>query len=231
MAPLGPDDGGIELRLQHAAVGGQEELDALGKPLDLGLERAQTVGQLLRQHRNHTAWKVHAGGAVVRINVNGRSVFHIVAHIRNCHQQTPAFDRRLATALGSRLTVHRVVKVARVFAVNRHQGNIGQVHTVGVVLRPHRVGQGLGQRHASHRELVGDAVFAHRDFNLHTGVVHLAEHFLHPTHRLSKQGWRLGQLHHDHLARLGIAGAATGNQNVLAIALVFGRHQPDTAFL
>ena len=49
-------------------------------------------------------------------------------------------------------------------------------------------------------------------------------------------GWpkRLGgsvSSHHHHLARLGRAGGALGNQHVLAVALVFGRDEPDAAFV
>ena len=92
-------------------------------------------------------------------------------------------------------------------------------------------GKVAGQRHAGVGELVRHAVLAHRDFDLHAGVVDLAQHFLDAPDRLAEQRRRLGQFDHHHLAGLGRAGGAFGNQHILAVTLVFGRHQPDAAFL
>ena len=75
------------------------------------------------------------------------------------------------------------------------------------------------------------AVFAHRDFDFHARIVHFTQHLLHTPHRLAKKSRRLGELHHHHLAGLGVAGATARDQNILAVALVFGRYQPDATLL
>ena len=100
-----------------------------------------------------------------------------------------------------------------------------------MVLRAHLVGQGPGQRQAALGKLVRHAVFAYRDFNFHARVIDLTQHFLDAPHRLSKQGWRLYQLDHHHLADFGDTGGALGNQHILPVAFVFRRHQPDPTLL
>jgi len=152
---------------------------------------------------------------------------HVVAHIGNGHQQPPAFA---APNLGG-LAVHRIVKVARVFAVNGDQGHVAQVNALHMVNGPHAVWQAAGLSQCGIRKLVRYVVFAHRNLNFHAGVVHLTEHLFHPPHGLAVQGRRLGQFHHHHLPSLGGADGALGDQDILAVALVFGGDQPDTAFL
>ncbi len=75
------------------------------------------------------------------------------------------------------------------------------------------------------------AVLAHRDLDFHARVIDLAEHFLDTPDRLAEQGRRLGEFDHHHLAGRGGAGRAFRDQDVLAVALVLERDEPDAAFL
>ncbi|MCY1168049.1 hypothetical protein D9M73_80320 [compost metagenome] len=150
-----------------------------------------------------------------------------MAHVGNRNQQAPA----LAAAHLGGLAIHGIVEIAGVFAVYGDQGNIGQVDPAFFVRRTHHVRQGTGLGHGGITEFMRHAVFAHGDFNFHAGVVDLTQHFLDAPYRLAKQRRRLGQLDHDDLPRLGGAGGPLGDQHILAITLVFGRDQPDTAFL
>ena len=150
-----------------------------------------------------------------------------MAHIGNGHQQTPAFA---AAYLGG-FAIHRIVKVAGIFAVNRDQRHIAQINPVLAVLGQHFVRQALGLLNATRRKLMGHAVLAHRDLDLHARVVDLTQHFLDAAHRLTEQGRRLGQLDHHHLPRLGRARCTFGDHHILAVALVLGRDQPQAAFL
>jgi len=72
---------------------------------------------------------------------------------------------------------------------------------------------------------------AHRDLDFHAGVVDLAKHLGHAAHRLRIQRRRLGQLDRDHLARGRIRDRVLRHHDVLAVALVFGRDEPDAAFM
>ena len=76
-----------------------------------------------------------------------------------------------------------------------------------------------------------NAVFAHRNFDLHARIIHFAQHFADAAYRLSVQGRRLHEFDHHHLPSTCIAGCAAWNQDILAIALVLRGHQPDAAFL
>ena len=92
-ARVAPHQCGVELVGVHLAILGDEHVTHHAQALHLGIEGTQSVGQFFRQHGNHTAGKVHAGGAVISVNVNRRAGFHIVAHIGNRHQQTPPLNR------------------------------------------------------------------------------------------------------------------------------------------
>ena len=211
----------------HLALGGDQHVADHAQALDIGVERAQTVGELLGQHRDDAAREVHAGGAVVGVHVDGAAGLHIVAHVGNGHQQAPA----LAAPYLGRLAVHGVVEVARVLAVDGDQRHVGQVDALLFVLRAHLVGQGASLGQAVLGKLVRHAVLAHGDLDLHARVVHLTEHFSDAAHRLAEQrGW-LGQLHHHHLPGLGGTQGTCGDEDVLPIALVFGSHNPDAALL
>ena len=230
-ARLAPHDCRIKLVGLHLAVHADEHIADHAQALDLGVERAQAVGEFFRQHGNHAAREIHAGGPVIGVDINRRTVFHIVAHIGNRDQQTPAFDRAFATAFADRLAVHGVVKITRIFTVNGDQGNIRQINPIGPVLLADLVRQSAGQRQTGGRKLVRNTVFTHRNFDLHPRIVHLAQHLLDATDRLTKKRWRLHQFNHYHLADPGHTGGALRDQNILTVALIFGRDQPDAAFV
>jgi len=65
------------------------------------------------------------------------------------------------------------------------------------------VGQHARLRHRGFREFMRHAVLAHRDLDLHAGVVDLAQHFLDASHGLAVQGRWFGQFDHHHLAGFG----------------------------
>ena len=218
---------GIELIGVHIALGRDKHVADHAQALNTGVERTQTIGEFLRQHGDHAAGKIHRGGAVVGVHINGRAGLHVVTDIGNGHEQTVAFA---TTDLG-RFAIHRVVKVTGVFAVDGDQWNVTQVHAVVVVAAAHMIGQSACLSHGGIREHVRHAVFAHRDLNFHTRVVDFSEHFFDSTDRLAIQSWRLGELNHHHLTRLGAANGRLRHEHILAITLVFWRNQPDATFL
>ena len=74
-------------------------------------------------------------------------------------------------------------------------------------------------------------VLAHRDLDLHAGIVDLAEHLGDAADRLRVQRRRLHQLDGDDLSCLGVGDAVARHDDVLAVALVFGREQPNAALV
>ena len=154
-----------------------------------------------------------------------------MAYIGNGHQQAPARFGSFATALYGRFAKHGVVKIAGVFAVNRHQRHIGQINTVFFVDGQHLVWQCARHGDAGVRKLMRHTVFAHRNFNLHARVVNFAQHLFDAAHGLSKQSGGLYQFHHHNLPGLGRANGALGNEHVLPVTFVFGGHNPDATFV
>ena len=144
--------------------------------LDLGVERAQAVREFLGQHRDDAAREVDRGRALVSVDVDRRAGAHVVADVGDRDDQAPAVvDLRFAEP--SRLAVHGVVEVARVLAVDGDERNVGEVDAVLPVGGADRVGQRRGLRQRRFGEDVRHFVLAHRDLDLHAGIVDLAEHF------------------------------------------------------
>ena len=125
----------VKLIGMHFAFGIDQHVAHHAQALNIRVQRAQTIGQLLGQHRNHAARKVNAGCTVISVNVNGATGFNIVTDISNRHQQPPT----LATPHFGGLAVHRIIEVACVFTVDSDQRNIGQVDTAFFVCGANRV--------------------------------------------------------------------------------------------
>ena len=170
--------------LQRAVLSHQHVADH-AQAVHLGVEGAQTVGEFFRQHRDDPTREIDAGGAVIRIDIDGRAVFHIVAYIGNRHQQTPSLGRIFTAPQRGRFAVHRIIKIACILTVYRHQRHVTEVHASGQILRTHRVWQGLGLSQTGCGKFMWDAVFAHRNFDLHARIIHFAQHFADAAYRLS----------------------------------------------
>ncbi|KCB33243.1 hypothetical protein L543_1089 [Bordetella hinzii L60] len=210
-AGLGPRGRNHHVADQHQAV-------------HVGIERAQSVGQRLRQHGDDAAREVHAGAALDRVVVQGVAGPHVVTDVGDGHQQPPAGTLALARAQVHRLAIDSVVKIARVFAVDGDQRHIAQIHALLEIAFAHAVGQARGLLARGLGELDGHIELAHRDFDFHAGIVDLAQHFEHLAQRLGMTGRLLDDLDRHHLPMLGAVGVARRNQDVVLDALVFGHH-------
>jgi hypothetical protein len=143
----------------------------------------------------------------------------------------PAVERVLAAARLVRLAVDGVVEVARVLAVDGDQRHVGQVDAALHVGGAHVVGQLARLRERGRREAIRHLVFAHRDLDLHPGIVDLAQHLGDAAHGLRVHRRRLGQLDRHHLAGDRGGRGVLGDQDVLAVAAVLGGHQPGAALV
>ncbi len=223
----------VELIALDLAVGCDHHVADHAQAVHIRVQRAQAVGEFFRQHRDDAARKVNRSRALVGVFVERLAGAHIVADVGNRYQQTPArgLFRFAFAGRGHRLAVHRVVEVARVFAVDRHQRHVGQVDAVLQVGGAQLLRQRRGLRDRFRREAVRHFELAHRDFDFHARVVDLAEHLDDAAHRLREHRRRLGELDRHHLPGFGIGGGVLGDQDVLAVALVFGGDDPDAAFV
>ncbi|CAJ0881046.1 hypothetical protein R76727_03343 [Ralstonia mannitolilytica] len=210
----------VELERLDLPLGGDDRIADHAQAIDLRVQRAQAVGELLRQHRDHAAREVDRSRAVNRIGVQRMPRPDVMRHVRNRHDQAPA----LAAADLDGLCIDGIVKVARVFTVDGHQRDVAQVDAAGQIGFAHHVGQCLCLALRRLRKLVRHAVLAHRDFDLHARVVDLTQHLDHAADRLHVAVRIFQDLHAHHLAHLGLALPLGRDQDVAAQALVFGRH-------
>ena len=217
----------VKLIGMHLTLGRDQHVADHAQAIDIRVQRAQAVGQLFRQHGNHTTREIHTGCTLISVNVNGIAVLHVVTDISNRHQQAPA----LAAPYFGRLAIHRIIKVAGIFAVDGAQRHIAQIHAPLAIFSHHLFGQRLCSIQTCIRKNVRHTVLAHRNFNFHARVIHFTQHFHNAPDRLTKQGRRLCQLHHNHLPGLGFANRALRHQDILAVTLVFRRNQPHATFL
>ena len=111
----------VKLIRFHIAHIGDDHVTHHAQTLDIGIERADAIGQIFGQHRNDTAREIHAGAAFACINVDAITIFDIVADIGNRHHQ--------AVIAANFFGIHRIVKVTRGFAVYGHQWQLTQIDT------------------------------------------------------------------------------------------------------
>ena len=111
--------------------------------IDRGLERTQPIRELFRQHRDHPTWKIHACTALTCRFIQRIFGRDVMADVSNRHQQSPG--RALAClAHVNLLAIHRVVKIACVFAIDRNKRHITQINTVLQIGGTHCVWQFFG---------------------------------------------------------------------------------------
>ena len=226
-ARMAVHDSRVELVGVNFASGRDQHVADHAQTIDIRIQRAQAIAELFRQHGDDAARKVHAGCSVIGINIDVAAIGHIVADVGNGHQQAPTFA---AADLGG-LAINSIVKVACVFAVNSDQSDVRQINAALVVGRAYRFWQSLGLGQAAERELMRHAIFAHCNFDFHTGVINFTENFDDASNGLTKQRRRFSQFHHHDLARLSGSCGVGWNQYILAVAFVFRCHYPDTTFL
>ena len=134
-------------------------------------------------------------------------------------------------AARDRLAVHRVVEIARVLAVDRHERHIAQIDTATQVARLHAVRQAVRQREGLGRELVRHRELAHGDLDFHARIVDGAQHLDHAPDRLHVALRLLQDLDHDDLAGLCRQGRAGRHEDVVLDTLVLRHDDGHTAFV
>ncbi len=113
--------GGIEFRIEYAALGRQEKLDAPGQAIHGGLERAELVAQRLRQHRNDAIHEVRRVPAPARLDIERAAGLHVMRHIRDVHPQPPAIRPRP-------LQTNGIVEILRVVRIDRDDPVTTAIH-------------------------------------------------------------------------------------------------------
>ena len=134
------------------------------------------------------------------------------------------------TADFDRLAIDGIIKVTRIFTINRHQWHIAQINTLFQIGHHHFGRQFRCHLLSSIGKDMRHAVFTHSDFDFHAGIIDITQHFSDSAHRLGIARWLLSQFNTDHLTGLGLAGF-TSELNIMADAFILRHYQPDTIFI
>ena len=89
------------------------------------IQRADSVGEIARQHGNHPVRQIDAGAPVQSFLIKGAVLLHIVGHIRDMHAQ------HVIVALSAQR--NRVVQILRVLAVDGDADLIPQIQPSGPI--------------------------------------------------------------------------------------------------
>ena len=220
------DDGRIELVSLQLALVADDGVAHEGQTVDGRIERAQAIRQLFRQHGNHAAREVHGRAAFERVDIERVVRLHVMADVGNGDDQAEA----VGAAHLDGFAIHGIVEVARILAVDGDERHVAQVDTVFQVGGTHfewqlfRLLQGSGGKDVRHVE------FTYSNLDFHAGVIQGAQHFDDLADGLLEAHGLLRQLDADDLPRLRLAHG-TGDEDILADALVFRRHHPVAVFL
>ena len=136
--------------------------------VDVGVQRTQTVGKLLRQHRNHPAREIDRVATLAGVTIKCRARLYVVTDVRDGHQQTPSASIFLRE--------NRIIEILCRFSVNGHQRQGPQVRAAFPIAGYQRLRQGIGFCKRPGRELEWQVMLAQGDLDLHAGVCIVAEH-------------------------------------------------------
>ena len=225
------DDGFHKAVILHIALGVQLHQAAEGQAHHLGVQAADAVGQLPRQHGNDLIGVIHRRtaleGFLVQLAVRG----DVVAHVRNVNAQLVAVAH-----LGQ---AHRVVNVLGGGRVDGKDGQGAQVQATLHVLFPHLGALQLdGFRLHGIGEMLGQAMGIQNGLGAALGLVGTAEAHGHAHAVLLVAAAAAQDLHRSLLARLyaavgalldeqlhGRAGIRLQIQAVAALFLAHGAHK------
>src|SRR4029453_6611233 len=80
------------------------------EPIDARIETADAVAQSLRQHRDHTVWKVDAVSAPTRFSIQRAARLHVGSDISNVYTEAPTAP--------DPLNMNCIVEIARVIGID-----------------------------------------------------------------------------------------------------------------
>ena len=224
VAALRVDHRGVAARALHAPVGCDQELDALGEPLDLGLQGAELVAERLGQHRNDPVDQVGRVPALAGLVIERRARLHVVGDVGDVHAQPPAL-------LVQGLQREGVVEVLRVGRVDGDHRCLATVLPAPDVARrdigaeaPHLL-QDLA------RELQRQVVLTQHAEHVHAFGGRRTEHLRDPSLGAGVRGLPLAELDHDlvAVARRPAHIARGRHEDVVHHARVVGDHPQEVA--
>ncbi|MCY1291207.1 hypothetical protein D9M70_403880 [compost metagenome] len=227
---VGMDHRLVELVVDQLAGLREAHLADHRQAIDVRVQRAQAVGQLLRQHRHHALGEVHRVAALLRLVIQRRADLDVVRHVGDRHIELPATGEQLPAA-AVLLAIDGIVEVAGILAIDGDEWQVAQIDALFLVLlldfRP-ELARLLDHRF---RPDVGNVVAAQGDVDFHARRHIVADHLDDVALRLEARGRPVGDLDLDELADLGAGGPPRGDQHFLLHLGVVRGDEADAAFL
>ena len=192
--------------------------------VDVRIQGAQAIGELLRQHGDHVIREVHRIAPANGLFIQRRTRTHIVGHIGNRHHQA-------ITTAGTGLAVDGVVKIPGAFVVDGYQPHVADINAIGFILFGN-----LGRNRSclithSGWPAVRDIVRPDGNINLHAGRHMLAQNFDHLACRLGANGGLAQNLHDHILAVIRLTRVFLWHQHLMVDAGILRDDKSDSAFL
>ena len=154
------------------------------------IERADAVREFFRQHGHGAIRKINGSAAQPRLAVQGRSAPHVMRNVGDVHLQLPV-------AVFEALHVHRVVKIARRFAVNRDDRQIAEVAPPGALDIAHGMRRRGGFRQHVRGKFVRQMMLADQDLHVHAEIAGAPENLDHASRRGHAAARKARHLHVD----------------------------------
>ncbi len=189
----------------------------LDEPVHMRVEAAQPGRQFRRKHVDGALRKVDRRGALVRFGIQRAALSHVMRDVGDVHAEPEVPVRQPRKR-------NRVIEIARVLAVDGHDGAIAKVGpacdvaVAHVLAQPARLGDRLGAVR------VGNLVLVDDDFGVDTRIVGISQDLDHAADRAARRGRPLRDLDNHHGVRLGVARFAARNPHVCGQPLVERDH-------
>ena len=116
----GTNDAGSEFGFEDFAAGVELENGAHDQAIDARIERANAIGELLRQHGNGAVGKINGSAAEAGFAVELRAAANVMSHVGDMHLE-------LEAAAGARRDVDGIVEVLGGLSVDGDDGKIAKI--------------------------------------------------------------------------------------------------------
>ena len=139
------------------------------KPVHVGPQTAQVGRELHRQHGNRAVGEVNGRAAQTRLEIDSRSLTHIMRNVGDVHLQLEVACRQPAHR-------HSIIEIACRLPIDSNNGQCTVIMPMRQLLRRQRSLESFCLLQYLYRKLVRQVVLANNDLNIHAKIVRIAEY-------------------------------------------------------
>ena len=214
------DDSRHDLVARDLALRRDLHLTGHREAVDAGVEAADAVAELLRQHRDDAVNKIDTRAALACLAVERLILTHIPADIGDVDAEEEGTVRIAARK-------DAVIEVLRILAIDRDDRQVAAVAAASVLLRRGLLLHVIGCLLHVLGERLREVVLAHDRKNVDARVADLAEHLDDLALRIAAAVRPLRDLDDDLAARLRAVECFLWHEDILAELRVVRRHETE----